>query len=129
MILIDSSRAHSLASVLALAVAWLIAGVALAAEQPSPPSITVTLSGGAFDTPQQLALTYGRIRNAARSVCGAVDRAFPQERAAWDSCVASTIRRAVQDVGNAALSDYYLGKRQTVRGHWGDVSPAQTRQP
>ena len=58
---------------------------------------------------------YWRIRNAARSVCGPVDTALPEEKAAWDRCVDSAIASAVAKLRDAGLTDYYLA--QTHRAH------------
>ena len=129
MSFIKSSTARRVCSLLFLAGIGLIAGVAPAGEQAVPRSLTLTLTGHAFDNQEQLALTYDRIRNAARGVCGQVDRAFPQERADRDDCVAMTIHRAVRDVGNPALWDFYLRKLRAARRPLGGAFLAQFRRP
>jgi len=58
---------------------------------------------------------YWRIRNAARSVCGPVDIALPEEKAAWDRCVDEAIGSVVAKLGSAKLTEYYLAK--THRPH------------
>ena len=69
---------------------------------------------------------YLRIRNAARSVCGVIDTALREEKAAWDRCVDEAIGSAVATLGDARLTDYYLGK--TRRPHLirtAEISTAQ----
>ena len=68
---------------------------------------------------------YVRIRDAARSVCGGVDRALPEEKAAWDQCVDEAIAGAVTQVGSARLTAHYLAR--TPGGHF--VATAQISAP
>jgi UrcA family protein len=129
MSFIKSSAARCMSSLLILAAIGFTAGGALAAEPPAPASFTLALPVHAFDNQQQLAATYKRIRDASRGVCGEIDRAFPQERAAWDNCVAATMQRAVRDVGNPALSDFYLRKLRAAGRAPSDGFLAQFRRP
>jgi UrcA family protein len=98
-----------------------LAGVALVedvtlADGPMPStSIRLQLTEHALDTPKGLAMTYTRIRNAARSVCGHADRVLPQEQADWDDCVAETIRHTVAQIGSSKLTDFYLMKSHAPR--------------
>jgi UrcA family protein len=89
--------------------------VAYAAVGHEPPSVRVSFKDLNLTTPAGAAALYQRIRNAARSVCGSVDIALPEEKAAWDRCVDEAIGSAVAKVGSAKLTEYYLAK--THRPH------------
>ena len=88
---------------------------AYAAPGREPPSVTVSVKDLNLTTHAGAVTAYARIRNAARSVCGSVDIALPQEKAAWDKCVDEAIGGAVAKLGRAMLTDYYLAK--THRPH------------
>jgi UrcA family protein len=97
-----------------------------AADGREPPSVRVSVKELDVTTDAGAATLYRRIRNAARSACGSVDIALPQEKAAWDRCVDDAIGRAVAKVGSAKLTDYYLAKT-THRPHsitTGEISHA-----
>lgn len=83
---------------------------ASAAPGREPSSVRVSVKDLDLTTHVGAAAVYLRIRNAARSVCGSVDIALPEEKAAWDRCVDEAIARAVAKLGSANLTDYYLGK-------------------
>jgi UrcA family protein len=129
MSFIKISAARCVSSALMLAATGLTAGVVLAAGLAAPASIRLALPADAFDSQRHLAATYDRIRNASRGLCGDSDRVFPQERAAWDHCVAVSIQRAVQEVGNPALSEFYLRKLSAAERARGDGFLAQFRRP
>lgn len=112
---IGRTAARSLFSVPVLVGAGLVADVTLAAGQMPCTSITLQLTEHALQTPQGVAMTYMRIRNAARSVCGYDDRVFPQDRKDWDDCVAETIRHTVAQIGNPKLTD--LMRSRTPRSN------------
>ena len=80
-------------------------------------SIRLQLTEHALDTPQGVALTYTRIREAARSVCGYADRAFRQELEDWNDCVAAAIRHTVAQIDNPTLTDFYLTRSGAPRSH------------
>lgn len=87
------------------------------AADPTPDmSVRLKLTKHALDTPRGVALTYARIQNAARSVCGDPDRIFYQERAHWEECVAATVRSTVVKVGDARLTEFDLAKLHRPRG-------------
>jgi UrcA family protein len=88
---------------------------AYAAVGGEPPSVRVSVKDLNLTTHAGVAALYQRIRNAARSVCGPVDIALPEEKAAWDRCVDETIGSAVAKLGSAKLAEYYLAK--THRPH------------
>ena len=97
-----------------------------AAPGREPRSVTVSVKDLNLRTHAGAVTAYLRIRNAAQSVCGAVDTALPEEKAAWDRCVAEAIGSAVATLENARLTDYYLGK--TRRPHLirtAEISTAQ----
>jgi len=79
-------------------------------------SVRVSVKELDVRTHEGAAALYRRIRNAARSACGSVDIALPEEKAGWDRCVDEAIGRAVAEVGSAKLTDYYLAKT-TRRPH------------
>ena len=87
-----------------------------AADGREPQSVRVSVKDLDVTTHAGAAALYWRIRNAARSACGSVDSALPEEKAAWDRCVDEAIGRAVAKVGRAKLTDYYLAKT-THRPH------------
>ena len=87
-----------------------------AADGREPRSVRVSVKDLDVTTQAGAAALYWRIRNAARSACGAVDSALPEEKAAWDGCVDEAIGRAVAKVASAKLTDYYLAKT-THRPH------------
>jgi UrcA family protein len=87
-------------------------------------SVRVSVKDLDLATPAGAVTAYARIRNAARSVCGAIDIALPEEKAAWDKCVDGAIGRAVAAVGGARLTDYYRAK--THRPH--SITTAQISQ-
>jgi UrcA family protein len=89
--------------------------MAYAAVHHEPPSVRVSVKDLNLTTQAGAAALYRRIRNAARSVCGPVDIALPEEKAAWDRCVEEAIEGAVANVGSARLTEYYLAK--THRPH------------
>jgi UrcA family protein len=88
---------------------------AYAAVGREPPSVRVSVKDLNLTTPAGAAAVYVRIRNAARSVCGAVDIALPEEKAAWDRCVDEAIGSAVAKLGSAKLTEHYLAR--THRPH------------
>ena len=83
---------------------------AYAAVGREPPSVRVSVKDLNLTTHAGAAAAYLRIRNAARSVCGPVDIALPEEKAARDRCVDEAIGRAVAKLGSAKLTEYYLAK-------------------
>jgi UrcA family protein len=91
--------------------------VTQAGEPPPPASIRLQLTEHALDTPQGVAVTYTRIRNTARTVCGYADRVFREERNDWDDCVAVTICHTVAQIGNPKLTDVYLMTLRAPRSH------------
>ena len=88
---------------------------AYAAVGGEPPSVRVSAEDPNLTTHAGAVTLYQRIRNAARSVCGPVDIALPEEKAAWDRCVDEAIGGAVAKLGSAKLTEYYLAK--THRPH------------
>jgi UrcA family protein len=88
---------------------------AYAAVGREPPSIRVSVKDLNLTTQAGAAALYQRIRNAARTVCGPVDIALPEEKAAWDRCVDEAVGSAVAKLGSAKLTEYYLAK--THRPH------------
>lgn len=88
---------------------------AYAAVAREPSSVRVSIKDLNLTTHAGAAALYQRIRNAARSVCGTVDIALPEEKAAWDRCVDEAIGSAVAKLGSAKLTEYYLAK--THRPH------------
>ena len=78
-------------------------------------SMKVLIADLDLTKPQGTATLYGRIRNAARTVCGPVDIGLLQEKMIWDRCVNLSIANAVAKVGNANLTAYYLA--HTNRSH------------
>jgi UrcA family protein len=100
-----------------LAGVGLVGDVTLAGGPLPSTSIRLQLTEHALDTPQGVAMTYTRIRNAARSVCGYADRVFPQEQEGWDDCVAATICHTVAKIGNPKLTDFYLMRSRAPRSH------------
>jgi UrcA family protein len=92
-----------------------VADVALAGELMPSKSIRLQLTEHALDAPQGVALTYIRIRNAARSVCGYADRRFREEQEDWNVCVAATIRHTVAQIDNRKLTDFYLMRSRAPR--------------
>ena len=88
---------------------------AYAAPGSEPRSVTVSVKNLDLTTHVGAVRAYWRIRNAARSVCGSVDIALPEEKAAWDRCVDEAIGSAVAKLGGGKLTDYYLAK--THRSH------------
>lgn len=125
---IRTTSVSCLVSVVILAGAWLGAGVALADEQSPKRSVTLSLTTHALDTAQGVRLTYARIRNASRAVCGYADRVFRQERDAWDACVDAATRDAVRQIGDERLTELYLAKSRAERGHPVERSLVQLRQ-
>ena len=83
---------------------------AYAAPGGEAASVRVSVKDLNLTTHAGAVTAYLRIRNAARSVCGPVDIAFPQEKAAWERCVDEAIGSAVAQLGNAKLTSYYLAK-------------------
>ena len=114
---IGRSVARWLLSVLVLGGIGPVVEVTLAAEGTPSTSIRLQLTEHALDTPHGVAVTYVRIRNAARSVCGYADRIFPQELDDWNDCVAATIRHTVAQIGNSRLTDFYLTRSRAPRNH------------
>jgi UrcA family protein len=112
---IGRTAARWLFSVAVLAGVGLAADVTLADGPMPSTSIRLQLTKHALDTPQGVAMTYRRIRNAARSVCGQPDRVLPQEQADWDDCVAATIRHTVTQIGSPKLTDFLLMKSGAPR--------------
>jgi UrcA family protein len=88
---------------------------AYAAIGREPTSVSVSVRDLDLTTNAGAAALYQRIRNAARSACGSVDIALPEEKAAWDRCVDAAIGSAVAKLGSAKLTEYYLAK--THRPH------------
>lgn len=88
---------------------------AYAAPGREPSSVRVSVRDLDLRSHAGAVTAYSRIRNAARSVCGPVDIALPEEKAAWDRCVDKAIGSAVAKLGDAELTDYYLAK--THRAH------------
>lgn len=88
---------------------------AYAAPEREPSSLRVSVKDLDLTSHPGTVRAYSRIRNAARSVCGTPDNAFPEERAAWERCVDEAIGRAVTKLGQPELTDYYLAK--THRTH------------
>ena len=114
MKIIGQSVARGLLSIIVLA--GVGASAARAADEPlhpaainQPAAIKLQLDRRAFDTPRGIAVTYIRIRNGARTVCGFADSVLLEERAAWESCVAATIRHTVEQIDDVRLTDYYVG--------------------
>ena len=95
-------------SVPVLAGVGLVAGVMLAGVAMPSTSVRLRLAAHAFDTPQGTAMTYIRIREAARSVCGYAGRVFPEEQEGWDACVATTICFTVAKIGDPKLTELYF---------------------
>ena len=83
---------------------------ACAAPGREPSSVRVSVRDLNLTSHAGAVTAYLRIRNAARSVCGPVDTALAEEKAAWDRCVDQAIGSAVAKLGNAELTDYYLAK-------------------
>jgi UrcA family protein len=101
---------------------------AYAAVGREPPSVRVSFKDLNLTTHAGAAALYQRIRNAARSACGPVDIALPEEKAAWDRCVDEAIGSAVAKLGSARLTEYYLAR--THRPHLittADLSKAADR--
>jgi len=88
---------------------------AYAAVGREPTSIRVSVRDLDLATDAGAAAVYRRIRNAARSVCGEVDIALVEEKAAWDRCVDEAIDSAVAKLASARLTAYYLAR--THRSH------------
>ena len=88
---------------------------AYAAVGRQPPSVRVSFKDLDLTTHAGAATLYQRIRNAARSACGSVDGALPEEKAAWGRCVDEAIGSAVAKLGSAKLTEYYLAR--THRPH------------
>lgn len=82
---------------------------AAAVQEPSSVR-TVSLKDLDLSTHAGAVTAYWRIRNAARSVCGTVDTALAEEKAAWNKCVDDAISAAVSKLGAAQLTDYYRTK-------------------
>ena len=80
-----------------------------------PLSVRVSLKDLDLTSHVGTVTAYLRIRNAARSVCGPLDIAFPEEKAAWGRCVDNALGSAVAELGQAELTAYYLAK--THRAH------------
>ena len=114
---IGRTVARWLLSALMLAGVGPLADVTLAGEMMPFTSIRLQLTEHALDTPQAVALTYTRIRNAARSVCGYADRVFREELDDWNDCVATTIGQTVAQIGNPRLTDFYLMRSPAPRSH------------
>ena len=114
---IGRTVARWLLSILILAGVGPVAGLTLAGEVMPSASLRLQLTEHALETPQGVALTYTRIREAARSVCGYADRAFRQELDDWNECVAATIRHTVSQIGNPTLTDFYLTRSGAPRSH------------
>jgi UrcA family protein len=114
---IGRTVARLLVSALILTGVGPVANVTLAGEVTQSNSITLQLTEHALDTAQGVAVTYARIRSAARSVCGYADHAFRQELDDWNDCVAGTIRDTVVQIGNPKLTDFYLSRSGAPLSH------------
>jgi UrcA family protein len=91
---------------------------AVAASGREPPSIRVSVRDLDLTTDRGAAAAYSRIRNAARTVCGAVGVSpFAEERALRDQCVDEAIATAVTKLGSANVAEYYLAKTHSARAH------------
>jgi len=88
---------------------------AYAAVGREPLSVRVSVEDLNLTTHAGAVALYQRIRNAARSVCGPVDIALAEEKAAWDRCVDEAIGSAVAKLGSAKLTEHYLAR--THRPH------------
>jgi UrcA family protein len=77
---------------------------------PEPHAVRVSVADLDLTTHAGAVTAYRRIRNAARSVCGTVDRIFPEERAAWDRCVDEAVGTAIARLGAARLTEYHLAQ-------------------
>lgn len=75
-----------------------------------PRSVKVLVRDLDLRTPQGVAALYLRLRNAARSVCGYTDSRLLEEKVARNTCVDAAIGNAVDQVGSANLTNYYLAK-------------------
>lgn len=106
-----SGRSAALATILMIGSCF--AAYAVSGREPS--AVTVSLRDLDLTTHAGVAAAYARIRNAARSVCGAADLFLVEEIAARDRCVDDAILRAVTTLGSTNLTDYYLAK--THRAH------------
>ena len=84
--------------------------VAYAAVGHEPSAVRVSVRDLDLRTHAGAVTLYQRIRNAARSACGSVDIALPEEKAAWDRCVDEAIGSAVAKLGSAKLTECYLAK-------------------
>jgi UrcA family protein len=98
-----------------MAGSWIDPQFAAWAAPGREPSVRVSVKDLDLTSHAGAVTAYWRIRNAARSVCGPVDTALAEEKAAWDRCVDQAIGSAVAKLGNAELTDYYLAK--THRAH------------
>ncbi len=83
--------------------------VARAADRSykAQPSLKVSFGDLDLTSSQGTATLYSRIRNAARTVCGPVDRLLPDDWWDWTRCVNDTIADAVAKVGDANLKAYH----------------------
>lgn len=128
MNIIGRTAARWLCSVSVLATVVLVADAARAGE-PAATSIRLQLAQHALDTPRGVAVTYLRIREAARSVCGYADHAFHEEQSSWNDCVAATIHHTVVQIGNPRLSDFYVARSHETRNHSNEDSLIGSRLP
>jgi UrcA family protein len=83
--------------------------VARAADRSynAQPSLKVSFGDLDLTSRQGTATLYFRIRNAARTVCGPVDRLLPDDWWGWTRCVNNAIADAVAKVGDANLTAYH----------------------
>ena len=91
---------------------------AVAASGREPPSIRVSVRDLDLTTDSGAAAAYLRIRNGARTVCGALDVSpFTEERDLRNQCVDEAIVRAVTKLGSANVTEYCLARTHRARAH------------
>ena len=84
------------------------ASLAHAAAPSNTEQVVVRFDDLNLATPAGLQALYLRIQNAARSVCGSAE--LPGSRVAseaWTDCVTASIRGAISEVNQPALTAYY----------------------
>ena len=99
-----------------LAAGLALSGVAAASTRDDVPSIVVRYGDLNLGSTAGIARLHARLRNAAATVCSALDNRRLGVRKQYDLCVAGALTQSVDAVGNENLRNFHLngGKRSAL---------------
>ena len=91
-----------------------LAGTATAAATRDGPSVVVRYGDLNLNTQAGVAVLHKRLRNAAESVCSALETQVLGLRDVYDDCVKDAVRSSVAKVANPNLSNFHANKGKGV---------------